>query len=76
MSALHGRVPSSMSWGCRYRAEHMTTQRTHPDVNTIERAFPLVAKLARGVLTILATSMQSEHLFSLAGLVVAKKRNR
>ncbi|CAM9964293.1 unnamed protein product, partial [Sphacelaria rigidula] len=41
-----------------------------------EHAFLLVAKLARRVLAIPATSAQSERPFSLAGFVVTEKRNR
>ncbi|CAM9626548.1 unnamed protein product, partial [Sphacelaria rigidula] len=39
-----------------------------------ERAFPLVAKLARRVLAVSATSAQSERLFSVAALVTKRRR--
>lgn len=43
---------------------------------THEATFPTISKMARDIFSITATSVPAERLFSLAGLVITKLRNK
>lgn len=62
--------------------EYLNSKRANKDEDILEwwskhtHLFPCLSKMARDFLCISATSAPSERLFSIAGLIITKRRNR